>query len=180
VLLALRTQQIIAHETGVARTIDPLAGSYFVESLTDELESRSHDLIERIDGTGGYVSLLAQGIPQRWIAESAYRYEQAIGAGDRVKVGVNRFTTDSGAPPPRLFESDDTAARRQRDRLTGRLARRDTAAAIQALAGIRLALAGGANTMPALIGAARAGCTVGEITSVLREEFGEYTEPAPW
>jgi methylmalonyl-CoA mutase N-terminal domain/subunit len=180
VLLALRTQQIIAHESGVTRTIDPLAGSYFVESLTDELEARATDLITQIDEAGGYVRLLTNGVPQRWIAESAYRTERALQTGDRVKVGVNQFTTETGAEPPRLFEPDQTAADRQRDRLRQHLATRDATTAATALDSIRDAVTNGQNTMPDLISAARAGCTAGEIAGLLREEFGEYTEPAPW
>ena len=180
VRLALRTQQIIAYESGVTRTVDPLAGSYFVESLTDSLETRAAELVAQIDATGGYVHLLEQGVPQRWIAESAYRAEQAVQSGDRVKVGVNQFTGDDDAPPPRLFEVDETAGQRQQTRLAAHLAARDETAAQRALAGLHKVAASDENTMPALLTAARAGCTVGEISGVLRAEFGEYQEPAPW
>jgi methylmalonyl-CoA mutase, N-terminal domain len=180
VQLALRTQQIIAYESGVTRTVDPLAGSYFVESLTDQLQQRATALIEQIDAAGGYVQLLEQGVPQRWIAESAYAAEQAVQSGEKVKVGVNRFATDDGGPSPRLFTVDETAATRQRARLAQRLAGRDAAAAKHGLSQLREVVAAGGNTMPAFLAAARAGCTVGEITDVLRAEFGEYTEPPPW
>jgi methylmalonyl-CoA mutase N-terminal domain/subunit len=180
VRLALRTQQIIAYESGVTRTVDPLAGSYFVESLTDSLEARALDLVRQVDEAGGYVHLLEQGIPQRWIAESAYRSEQAMNSGDHVKVGVNRFAGDDEADPPRLFAVDSAAGERQRARLADRLARRDTTRSQRALSGLREVVTAGENTMPALLEAARAGCTIGEISGVLRAEFGEYREPQPW
>ncbi len=112
VRLALRTQQIIAHESGVTRTVDPLAGSYFVESLTSELRTRALELVAEVDAGGGYVHLLEQGVPQRWIAEAAYRSELAVQSGARVKVGVNQFTGGGEDRPPRLFEVDPTAAGR--------------------------------------------------------------------
>jgi methylmalonyl-CoA mutase N-terminal domain/subunit len=180
VRLALRTQQIIAHESGVTRTVDPLAGSYFVESLTDSLEARALGLIAEVDAAGGYVHLLEQGVPQRWIAESAYRAEQAVQSGDRVKVGVNRFTGDGDAPPPGLFAVDEAAAQRQRARLAACLAAREGPPARRALAQLREVVTSEENAMPAFLAAARAGCTVGEISGVLRAEFGEYREPAPW
>jgi methylmalonyl-CoA mutase N-terminal domain/subunit len=126
------------------------------------------------------VHLLEQGVPQRWIAESAYAAELAVQSGDQVKVGVNRFTGGDEAPPPGLFAVDEAAAGRQQARLAARLAARDGAAARQALAGLRDTVTAGRNTMPAFLAAARAGCTVGEICDVLRAEFGEYTEPPPW
>jgi methylmalonyl-CoA mutase, N-terminal domain len=180
VRLALRTQQIIAHESGVTRTVDPLAGSYFVESLTSELRSRALQLVQEVDAGGGYVHLLEQGVPQRWIAEAAYRSELATQSGARVKVGVNQFTGGGEERPPRLFEVDTTAAARQRARLATRLSGRDAAAAAHALAQLKETVTAGANTMPAFLSAARAGCTVGEITGVLRAEFGEHREPPPW
>ena len=180
VRLALRTQQIIAYESGVTRTADPLAGSYFVESLTTELHDRALALVRQVDEAGGYVHLLQQGVPQRWIAESAYAAELAVQSGDQVKVGVNRFTGDDVAGPPALFTVDEAAAGRQKARLAARLAARDGAAARQALAGLRDTVTAGRSTMPAFLDAARAGCTVGEICDVLRAEFGEYTEPPPW
>jgi methylmalonyl-CoA mutase N-terminal domain/subunit len=180
VRLALRTQQIIAYESGVTRTVDPLAGSYYVESLTDQVEQRALDLVRRIDAEGGYLSLLEQGIPQRWIAESAYRAERAVGTGEQVKVGVNRFTSDGDEQQPALFTVDTDAGDRQRVRLARRLAARETAACDAALRAVAGTWTAGGNTMPALIDAARAGCTVGEITDVLRGVAGEYREPQPW
>jgi methylmalonyl-CoA mutase N-terminal domain/subunit len=184
VRLALRTQQIIAHESGVTRTIDPLAGSYFVESLTDELEARAFALVQQVDDGGGLVALLEQGIPQRWVAESAYRIEQGISDGTTVKVGVNRF--HDGDDPAgqagelRLFEPDDTAAERQRDRLRAHLAGRDDQAAIASLTALAEVLQGTGGSMPAILDCARAGATLGEISAVMRAEFGVYREPQPW
>ncbi|MGO9221096.1 MAG: methylmalonyl-CoA mutase [Streptosporangiaceae bacterium] len=180
VRLALRTQQIIAHESGVTRTVDPLAGSYFVESLTTELRTRALALVQEVDAGGGYVHLLEQGVPQRWIAEAAYRSELATASGERIKVGVNQFTGGGEDRPPRLFEVDSAAGGQQRARLARRLAGRDAAPAARALTQVKEAVTAGENTMPAFLGAARAGCTVGEITDVLRAEFGEHREPPPW
>ena len=180
VRLALRTQQIIAHESGVTRTVNPLAGSYFVESLTTELRRRALALVQEVDAGGGYVHLLEQGVPQRWIAEAAYRTELAVQSGERVKVGVNQFTGGGEEHPPRLFEVDSGAAARQRARLASRLAARDPAPAGRALTQVRDAVTAGENTMPAFLAAARSGCTVGEISDVLRAEFGEHREPPPW
>jgi methylmalonyl-CoA mutase N-terminal domain/subunit len=180
VRLALRTQQIIAHESGVTRTVDPLAGSYFVESLTSELRTRAQALVQQVDDGGGYVPLLEQGVPQRWIAEAAYRTELAVQSGERVKVGVNQFTGGGEDRPPRLFAVDSAAGDSQRARLAQRLAGRDPGPAARALAQVKEAVTAGENTMPAFLDAARAGCTVGEITGVLRAEFGEHREPAPW
>ncbi|CUU55892.1 methylmalonyl-CoA mutase, N-terminal domain [Parafrankia irregularis] len=181
VRLALRTQQIVAHESGVTRTVDPLAGSYYVESLTDELEERAFALIERIDSGGGMVAMLAEGIPQRWVAKTAYRTERELVDGTRVKVGVNRYTDDADTDAdPRLFEPDPSAQERARHRLREHLRTRDGAAAAAALADLAKVLSSDANVMPALLDCARAGATIGEINALMRAEFGEYREPAPW
>ncbi|WP_432989726.1 acyl-CoA mutase large subunit family protein [Dactylosporangium sp. CA-233914] len=179
VRLALRTQQIIAHESGVAKVIDPLAGSYFVESLTDEIEQRAWALVEQVDASGGLVEMLAQGVPQRWVAESAYTYERQVVDGERIKVGVNKYVDDSDVVPP-LFEFDETAGDRQRQRLRDRLASRDAAAVAAALDALAGALAGGANSMPYIMQCGRAGATLGEIADAMRAEFGVYREPQPW
>jgi methylmalonyl-CoA mutase, N-terminal domain len=179
VRLALRTQQIIAHESGVTKVIDPLAGSYFVESLTDELEQRAWALVEQIDTGGGYVAMLSEGIPQRWIAESAYEYEREVASRERIRVGVNKYVDDDTVAPP-LFEVDQEAAERQRTALSDRLARRDDAAAKEALSLLRTVLEDGVNVMPALMHCARSGCTLGEIADEMRDVFGEYREPQSW
>ncbi len=185
VRLALRTQQIIAHESGVTRTVDPLAGSNFVDSQTIELRSRELEKVQEVDAGGGYVHLLEEGVPQRWIAEAhAYRSELATASGGaRVKVGVNEFTGGGEDRPPRLFEVDTVTAARGSGpgwpAWPGRAGRtpRQRAHSPQ----LKEAVTTGANTIAcASLGAARAGCTVGEITDVLRAEFGEHREPPPW
>jgi methylmalonyl-CoA mutase N-terminal domain/subunit len=182
VTLSLRTQQIIALESGVTRTADPLAGSYYVERLTDELEARAVALVADIEDLGGAAAAIEAGIPQRWIAESAYRAEQGLASGQRAKVGVNVYADGpAGAPgPAQPFEVDPLVAERQAERTRARVAARDQhqhAAAMRRLAGDTR---DGRNVMPALIDAARAGATVGEMADVFRDAFGEFTEPAPW
>jgi methylmalonyl-CoA mutase N-terminal domain/subunit len=179
VKLALRTQQIIAHESGVPKVIDPLAGSYFVEHLTDEIDRRASDLVTRIDEGGGLVEMLAAGIPQRWVAESAYRYEREVATGERVKVGVNRYVEDDAVAPP-LFETDAAAADRQRAKVSKHREERDDAAVRGTLADLESALRGETNCLPFIKEAGRAGATLGEIADVMRELFGVYREPQPW
>jgi methylmalonyl-CoA mutase N-terminal domain/subunit len=179
VTLSLRTQQIIALESGVARTADPLAGSYYVERLTDELEARAMALIADIEDLGGAAAAIEAGIPQRWIAESAYRAEQELASGERAKVGVNVYA-DEDAPPPSASEMDPLVAGRQAARTRERTAARDQRRHVGALARLADDTRAGRNVMPALIDAARAGAMVGEMADVFRDQFGEFTEPAPW
>lgn len=179
VKLALRTQQIIAHESGVPRTIDPLAGSYYVESLTDELEARAWELVRKVDDGGGYVAMLAEGTPQRWVAQAAYEYERQVAAGEKIRVGVNEYVDDDQLSPP-IFEIDEAAVERQQATLTERLSRRDPAAAAAALAKLEADLRDGTNSLPAIMNCARATVTLGEIADVMRRCFGEYREPRPW
>ncbi|MEQ8718686.1 MAG: methylmalonyl-CoA mutase family protein [Acidimicrobiales bacterium] len=180
VTLALRTQQIVAHESGVARTVDPLAGSFHVEALTDEIEERATRLIETIDDLGGAVSAIEAGAPQRWIAESAYRTERAISDGTSVKVGVNSYTDDTEPPELTLFELDESGYERQIARLRTHLDSRDDEAVGAALATVRAAASGDDNVMPSLVDAARIGATLGELSDVLCDVFGTYDEPPPW
>jgi methylmalonyl-CoA mutase N-terminal domain/subunit len=180
VTLALRTQQIIAHESGVAATVDPLAGSYYVESLTDELEARALELIGKIDELAGATSAIEAGIPQRWIAENAYRIERAIADGSQVKVGVNSYLEEEADEELRLFELDETAYARQTARLERHLADRDEGQVAAALVDLKTAAAAGTNVMPPLVDAARAGATLGEMSGLFRDEFGTYQEPPPW
>jgi methylmalonyl-CoA mutase, N-terminal domain len=184
VTLSLRTQQIIALESGVARTVDPLAGSYYVERLTDEIESRASALLADIDALGGAAAAIEAGIPQRWIAESAYGTELALASGERPKVGVNVYAdTDGGAgaaPLTSTFEVDPMAGQRQAARTRARVADRDPRAHIGALLRLADDTRAGRNVMPTLIEAARAEATVGEMADVFRDAFGEFTEPAPW
>lgn len=180
VTLALRTQQIVAHESGVARTVDPLAGSFYVEALTDELERRAFELVEQIDELGGMVAAVRDGVPQRWIAERAYATEKAITDGSLVKVGVNRWADEGVQEELRLFEIDDSARARQIARKAAAIAKRDPAAVAARLDDLARAAAGSANVMPALVDAVRVGATIGECSDVFRAAYGEYQEPPPW
>ena len=179
VTLALRTQQIIAHESGVTRTIDPLAGSYFVESLTDEVEARAWELVQKVEDGGGYVAMLAEGVPQGWVAKAAYEHEREVAAGRKIRVGVNKYVEDDEIAPP-IFEVDEAAADRQRATLVERLSRRDQQAAASALTALEVDLRNGTNSMPGIMECARAGVTLGEIADTMRRCFGEYREPQPW
>jgi len=185
VTLSLRTQQIIALESGVTRTADPLAGSYFVEHLTDEIEARATAVVEQIEAAGGAVRALELGLPQRWITEAAYQAEQDLTEGRRPKVGVNVYTggPDAGgdlAEGIELFQPDPGIAERQITRTAARVAARDQAACARAVGALRQDVRDGRNVMPALVEAAAAGATVGEMSDVFRAEFGEFREPAPW
>jgi methylmalonyl-CoA mutase, N-terminal domain len=179
--LSLRTQQIIALESGVTRTVDPLAGSYYVEKLTDEIEARATALMADIDALGGAVAAIEAGIPQHWIAESACRAEQELAAGQRPKVGVNVYTDDEdgGQPSPSArCEAGPLAGEGQAERTQARVAARDQRQHISALLRLADDTRAGRNVMPALIDAARVDATVGEMADVFRDAFGEFTEPA--
>ena len=180
VTLSLRTQQIIALETGVTRTADPLAGSFFVEHLTDEMETRATDVLAKIEDAGGAVRAIERGLPQRWITEAAYLAELEVAAGRRAKVGVNTFVAEDGEPEPDLFELDPGIAERQIARTRQRVAARDGAACARALGRLRHDADHGRNVLPALVESARAGATVGEMCETFRQAFGEFREPSPW
>jgi methylmalonyl-CoA mutase, N-terminal domain len=182
VTLSLRTQQIIALETGVARTADPLAGSYFVEHLTDELEARAIAVLDEITDSGGAVRALELGLPQRWITEAAYQAERDIGSGRKLKVGVNVHAAagEDESAELTLFQPDPRMAQRQIARTRQRMAARDGRACAAALHRLERDTADGHNVMPALVEAARAGASVGEMSDVFRRAFGEFREPAPW
>ena len=180
VTLSLRTQQIIALESGVTATADPLAGSFFVESLTDGLEAGARSVLEEIEAVGGAVAALEQGIPQRWIAESAYRIEREIADGARPKVGVNMYEDESETPIPELFVLDERVEERQIERTHGRVGVRDSAAHGRAMTALARDARDDVNVMPSLIEAARAGATVGEMSDAFRDVFGEFREPNPW
>ncbi|MGE3856901.1 MAG: methylmalonyl-CoA mutase [Dehalococcoidia bacterium] len=173
--LALRTQQVIAHETGVADTIDPLAGSYFVEAATDRIEAEVMAYIDRIDEIGGALEGIEQGFQQREIQESAYRLQRQLETKERVVVGVNQFVTE-GERPPEILRIDPEVGRRRAASLAALRARRDGAAVRTCLDRIRAAASTDENMMPLLIDAVEAYATVGEICGVLREEWGEYRE----
>jgi methylmalonyl-CoA mutase N-terminal domain/subunit len=176
VRIALRTQQVIAHETGVANTIDPLGGSYFVEALTDEIEAQAYGYFARIDELGGMVEAVKRNYPQREIADAAFTLQQEIDAGDRVVVGVNAHTEgDDGVTP--TLRIDPALERKQIGRVQAVRARRDGAAVESALAALRIAAAHeDRNLMPNLVDCARAHATEGEIVGALQDVFGTYTE----
>jgi methylmalonyl-CoA mutase N-terminal domain/subunit len=173
--LALRTQQIIAHETGVANIVDPLGGSYFVEKLTSDIEEETLAYFDAIDRMGGMVAAIEQGFPQREIAESAYKFQQAVEQRDKIIVGVNDFITEAEEPIGTLY-IDETAAERQVAKLGALRATRDSARARQALDALKEGARGTANTMSLLVDAVRAYATVGEMCDALREVWGEYEE----
>ncbi|MBX5490356.1 MAG: methylmalonyl-CoA mutase [Chloroflexi bacterium] len=170
--LALRTQQILAYESGVADTADPLAGSYYVEWLTDELERQARDYLARIDTLGGALAAIEQGWIQRELHESAYRYQQEVERGERVIVGVNRFATET--PPVReILRVDESVRERQVARLRALRARRDAGAVRDRLAELEACARGTDNTMAAILRAVEAYATLGEIADTLRGVFGE-------
>jgi methylmalonyl-CoA mutase, N-terminal domain len=176
VRVALRTQQVIAHETGVANTIDPLGGSYFVEALTDRMEQLAYEYFARIDELGGMVEAVKQGFPQREIADAAYRLQQQIDAGERILVGVNAHTEGDGDGTP-ILRIDPAIERKQIGRVQAVRARRDAPAVEQALAELCEAAArSGDNLMPYLLDCARVHATEGEIVGALQRVFGTYTE----
>ena len=173
--LALRTQQIIAFETGITEVSDALGGSYAVERLTGDLEAEAEAYIARIDAMGGMVQAIEKGYPQREIAESAYREQQAVDRGERVIVGVNESVGTVGAGVATLY-IDDEAGRKQLRRLAEVRSRRDAAELESALRKLGDAAQGDENTMPALLDAVRAYATLGEMCAVLRKTWGEYAE----
>jgi methylmalonyl-CoA mutase N-terminal domain/subunit len=177
VTLALRTQQVIAEETGVVNTVDPLGGSYFVEALTNQTEAAVYDYFRRIDDLGGVIPAIEAGFFQNEIADASYRNQIEIDTRQRTVVGVNDYTDDSPVRIP-ILEMDPDGCTRQVARLNALRLERDNEAVGHALDALRGACIDGANVMPPLLDAARAYCTLGEITDVMRQVFGVYTEPA--
>jgi methylmalonyl-CoA mutase N-terminal domain/subunit len=175
VRVALRTQQIIAHETGATNTIDPLGGSYFVEALTDQLEARAYEYFAKIDELGGMTEAVKRGFPQREIADAAYTLQQEYDRRDRILVGVNDFT-EGGEGELELHHVDPALERKQVDRVQAVRARRDGGAVEAALGELRAAAATDANLMPNLLDCARVHATEGEIVASLQHVFGTYTE----
>jgi methylmalonyl-CoA mutase, N-terminal domain len=175
VRVALRTQQIIAHETGVTNTIDPLGGSYFVEALTNEMERGCYEYFRKIDELGGMVEAVKRGFPQREIAEAAFELQMDIDAGRRVVVGVNRFLEGDHAETP-ILRIDPESERRQVSSLAAVKAARDPEVVAARLADIQSAAGAGENLMPALIEAARASVSEGEIVHTLQQVWGGYRE----
>jgi methylmalonyl-CoA mutase N-terminal domain/subunit len=175
VQIALRTQQVIAHETGVTNTIDPLGGSYFVEALTDRMEEAAYGYFAKIDELGGMVEAIKQNYPQREIADAAFRYQQEVDAGQRIVVGVNRYH-DLDEAPIRTLRIDAALERKQVDRLHSVRAKRSAEEVEGTLGRLKEAAAGGANLMDPMIECARAHASEGEIVEALQEVFGTYTE----
>ncbi len=173
VRVALRTQQIVAYESGVADTIDPLAGSYYVEKLTDEIEAIAVEYIAKIDAMGGAVKAIEQGYIQREISDSSYEYQKKVERAEAVVVGMNKFQIEE-APPEGLLRVDNSVGTMQAKKLEDLRNRRDNALVEQELAALKAAAATDANLMPFILNCARAYCTEGEICNQLRSVFGEY------
>jgi methylmalonyl-CoA mutase N-terminal domain/subunit len=175
--IALRTQQVLAYETGVTNTVDPLGGSYFVEAMTNRLESEARDYFDRIEKQGGVIKALENGYLQSEIAAASYTFQQELERGDRVVVGVNRFLNKDDKPIPTL-EIDPEYERSQRAAVQSLRERRDNLRCGAALDALTAAARGDGNTMPALLAAVKAYATEGEIVNVLAGVFGRYREPA--
>jgi len=177
VKIALRTQQIIADESGVANTVDPLGGSYYVEWLTDEVERRAWEIINKIDDMGGIVAAITQGYPQKAIAASAYRYQRQVEAEQRIIVGINRYQEGEEEPIPTL-KIDSEVERRQVERIRALRTRRDKTAVESCMKRIEDACRGDANMVYPIVDAVKAGVTLGEICNIFRDVFGVYNDPA--
>lgn len=172
--IALRTQQIVAHESGVADFVDALGGAYAIEALTDRLEAEANKYIARIDELGGMVAAIEQGYPQREIQNSAYSYQLEIEKKQRTIVGLNDFVQD--APPVPVMKIDPQIERAQVDRLRAVRAKRDEQAYAEALRKVEAAAKGTDNLLPFILDAVKASATVGEIAGVLRRTWGEHVE----
>jgi methylmalonyl-CoA mutase, N-terminal domain len=173
--IALRTQQIIGYETGVPNTVDPLAGSYFIESLTNEIEERARQYLAKIDDLGGTLRAIELGYVQQEIQNAAYDFQQSVDRLEQVVVGVNRFQSE-GDKTPQIQRIDEKLERRQVERLRALRARRDKAVWQSALNAVEDAARHGDNLMPRIIHAVESYCTVGEISDAMRRVFGEYQE----
>ena len=171
--IALRTQQIVAFESGAPDTVDPLAGSYFVESLTTEVENKAWDLMYKITAMGGSVSAIEQGFMQEEIARSAFEYQRNIESGDKIIVGVNKFTIDKENPVPG-FKIDDSIRQLQTVKLAELKSKRDQVKVDQCLSAIKAAASGTTNLMPLVVEAVETYCTLGEIADTLRQVYGEH------
>ena len=171
--LALRTQQVIAHESGVTDTVDPLAGSHFVEKLTEEIEERASKYIEKIDAMGGSVKAIENQYMQNQIADSAYRYQKALEEKEKVVVGVNAYVQEDEQPVD-VFEVDDAIRQQQAEKIENLKKRRDNASVEEKLKALKQAASGDENLIPHILGCVEAYATLGEISNALREVFGEY------
>ena len=174
VTIALRTQQVLAHESGVAATADPLGGSYFLEKLTADSEAAANDYIRQIDDMGGMIPAIEAGFPQTEIAAASYRYQREVEAGERVIVGVNKFQSDD--QPLELLQIDENAGKHQEEKLANLRRRRDAAVVARTLDALKRGAEGTENTMPLILDAVRAYATLGEICDAFRDVFGTYQE----
>ena len=174
--VALRTQQILAEETGIVNTIDPLAGSYYVESLTNEIEQKATEYIDKIDAMGGMIAAIEKGFPQMEIADAAYKFQRQLENKQKIMVGVNMYVTSAEQAVP-LVEIDESVGEEQIRRLRDIRRRRDNRTVSQALADLRAACKSGDNVMPYCIGAVKSLATVQEICDVYRDVYGEYRDP---
>jgi methylmalonyl-CoA mutase N-terminal domain/subunit len=179
VTLALRTQQVLAFETGVTNTVDPLGGSYFVEALTRQMQQEARGYFERIEGQGGMIAAIEKGFFRREIAEAAFAYQREVDARRKLIVGVNAFVEPDEKPIETLVV-DDTVEREQVERLRQVKGRRDAEGARRCLTEVRRVAATKDNLLPALLEAARARCTVGEVMGALADVFGRYDGAAKW
>jgi methylmalonyl-CoA mutase N-terminal domain/subunit len=177
VRVALRTQQVLAHESGVPNTIDPLAGSYYIEALTNELEEEAYKYFDRVDSLGGVIPAIEKGFFQKEISDAAYRYEREIETKKRIVVGVNDFVLEDEAIKIPVLKIDPEVERRQIERLNKTRIERDNKKVEAALDGLRRASEGTENVMPHVVDAIRAYASVGEICGVWREVYGEWDEP---
>ena len=171
--IALRTQQIVAFESGAPDTVDPLAGSYYVEALTNEVEEKAWELIQKIDAMGGSVDAIEAGFIQEEIARSAYQHQKQVETGQKIIVGVNKFQSEDGNTTP-IFKIDDSIRQLQTAKLHALRAGRDPGRCDSILQGLNDKASSGENIMPTVIEAVENKCTLGEIADTLREVFGEY------
>jgi methylmalonyl-CoA mutase N-terminal domain/subunit len=173
--IALRTQQVIAFETGAAQTVDPLAGSFYIESLTDEMERRAVQYLDRIDQMGGMLKAIERGFVQAEIQDAAYDFQRAVDSGDQIVVGVNEFQRQNEPPTP-IQRIDEALERRQVERLQALRARRDAAKWAASITALKHRATDGGNLMPVILEAVESYATVGEIAGAMRQVFGEYRE----
>jgi methylmalonyl-CoA mutase N-terminal domain/subunit len=174
VQVALKTQQVIAYETAVSDTVDPLAGAYYVEYLTDQIEAKAQDYIDQIDKMGGAVAAIEKGFIQKEIGDSAYRYQREIEKNERIVVGLNKFQVKSEEKPKGLLKVDPIVGDKQVARLKELKSTRDNGAVEQALAELKTAAQGTDNLMPPILKAVKCLATLGEICDTLRSVWGEY------
>jgi methylmalonyl-CoA mutase N-terminal domain/subunit len=177
VQVALRTQQIIAYESGIADTVDPLGGSYYIEWLTSVIEDGALQYISKIDEMGGALEAIRRGYIQREIAQSAYNYQKAVDSSEQIIVGINKFVTEEELTP-RILEIDETTEKGQIERLKRLKQERDNKKVSEALNRVRQIAQTDENIMPVLVEAVKVYATVGEISDALRDVFGEYKEPS--